>query len=106
MSNIIKFPATRITTASRIESSLRAMREACDAEMQHKGQAALNGILPGDRVRHLSYGWNGVVAPFDWLGDDVPCAVPVYYAFDGMRSKIIRVEAGKLQKLYAHIERK
>lgn len=61
--------------------------------------ANVRGLQVGDRVRHKTYGWDGVIATFDWRGPIADYAF-VEAAIGSGPAKMVAVEIGLLQKLY------
>jgi hypothetical protein len=90
MTNIIPFPATRTTTASRARNLVRTVRA-----FRFDGEFNI-----GDRVRHALYGWDAVVVPdTDGVAADGETLVAV--SFNGMVTQQIAVRDRDLVKLYS-----
>jgi hypothetical protein len=93
MENVIPFPTHRTTTASRrCAQVIQRTRELTDAR---------GGLQVGDRVRHLTYCWDGVLAAFDWKGGAIASHALVEVAFHGMPARMIPVQVEHLMKLYS-----
>jgi hypothetical protein len=79
----------RLRAAALVKRTERAFDTTC------------SGLAINDRVRHVSFGWDGVLTAFDYRGGAIAAHAMVSVGFNGGPARLVAVEIALLKKIYS-----